>query len=462
MNPIRLLMLRFGWRSLRVVSGVQERLRRRFTSCGRVVIATTATAALLGIDTRQTLAYQVFALGAALLAVAWLMTLRRPRGIEAERLLPRHASVGEPLRYSVQLHNRGKHEAARVELIEALPDPRPTWRRFVDEGAAAERDIKGLDRWVAYPRWRWLVDRRQIAERPAARSLPPLPPGRSHREQLTIEPKRRGVLRFEALGIAQVDALRLARRSRPVGRPQQLLVLPRRYRIPPLHQAGRQKLQPGGVNLAGSVGESREFMGLRDYLPGDSPRHIDWAAWARCGEPVVREYQDEFFSRQALILDSFPTDAPAHVNSTRAFECAVSVAASFVEPLTGDDALLDLMFVADRAYTLTGGRSLMSSQGMLEVLAAVEPPLDQQRGFDELAHVVNGHAARLSACLLVLLAWDEARQNLVRELRALSLPVRVLIIGGPARPAPGPLADLSGALTRIDIEDPQTDLLGIR
>ena len=52
-------------------------------------------------------------------------------------------------------------------------------------------------------------------------------------------------------------------------------------------------------------------MSLRDYRPGDPLQRIHWKSFARTGDPVVREYQDEFFERHALILDTFCTRAGA-------------------------------------------------------------------------------------------------------------------------------------------------------
>ena len=57
--------------------------------------------------------------------------------------------------------------------------------------------------------------------------------------------------------------------------------------------------------MASSVGESEEFVSLRDYRRGDPMRHIHWKSWAKTGKPIVKEFQDEFFVRHALILDTF-------------------------------------------------------------------------------------------------------------------------------------------------------------
>ncbi len=424
---------RWSWYGLLRFSGFQERLRHRFTPAGRGLLGATAAAAVIGLDTRQTLAHQAFALGLALLLLAWLGSLRRPPPVQAGRHLPRHATVGDPVHYNVELHYRGRRTARDLELSEQPPDPRPDLTTFLLTRAPGEMQVNPLDRVFAYPRWRWLVQRGSWFARQPAVALPALENRGPFQVALSLTPRRRGVLRLPALRLARRDPLGLRLCTRTVGQPQTLVVLPRRYPVPPQRPAGRRRLQPGGVTLASSVGDAREYLGLRDYRPGDSPRHIHWAAWARTGAPLVKEYQDEYFSRQALILDSFAAPGEA-----KDFEAAVSVAASFVEPLHGPDALLDLMFVADRAYTVTSGRGVLSSQSVLELLACLEPT--RKGGFDELSRAVLGHAPVLSACVCVLMAWDAPRQALVAGLLALNLPVRVLLVS-PSRPkAPGPLA----------------------
>ncbi len=284
---------RWSWRYLRRLTGLQERLRRRFTPAGQVLLTATFSAGLFGLDTRQTLAHQAFGLGAALLLLAWLGSLRRPPAIEARRQLPRHVTVGEPFRYGLELKNLSGRSAAGLELNELPPDPRPDLDTFLHSQAPGEQKVNPLDRMFAYPRWRWLVQRGAwfVSQSPVPH--PDLGSDMHHSMELGLTPLRRGVLRLNGLRFARSDPLGLCRSTRILERPQSLLVLPRRYPIPPQHPPGRRRLQPGGVSLASSVGDSREYMGLRDYQPGDPPSHIHWAAWARRGAPVVKEYQDE-------------------------------------------------------------------------------------------------------------------------------------------------------------------------
>ena len=173
--------------------------------------------------------------------------------------------------------------------------------------------------------------------------------------------------------------------------------------------------------MASSVGDSEEFVSLREYRPGDPLRKIHWKSWAKAGKPVVKEYQDEFFLRHALILDTFQD---AVFNDM--LEEAVSIAASLACQIQTQESLLDLMFVGTEAYCFTAGRGLAGTDKILEILAGVIPC--QDKSFSYLTPVVVGRATQLSSCICILLAWDEERKKLVEHLRGLNIPTLVIVI----------------------------------
>jgi uncharacterized protein (DUF58 family) len=199
------------------------------------------------------------------------------------------------------------------------------------------------------------------------------------------------------------------------------------------------------VSLAASVGDSEEFLALRDYRPGDPLQRIHWKSFARAGKPVVKQYQDEFFERHVLVLD---TAAPRSEDA--AFEEAIALAASFVYTIDTHECLLDLLFVGGsarpgessvRAYT--AGRGQLQAEHMLEVLAAAGASAPGE--FDALARSVMARRAQLSSCILVLLSWDEARARLVAALGSGEAQVRVLLVcprGAAPRKAPASLVVL--------------------
>jgi len=249
---------------------------------------------------------------------------------------------------------------------------------------------------------------------------------------------RRGVLHLTGMTVACPDPFGLFRSLRMMPGQQSVLILPKRYPMPAFDLPGSMKYQLGGVSMASSVGESEEFVALREYRPGDPLRRMHWKSFAKLGKPIVKEYQDEFFVRHALVLDTFggPPDEEL-------FEEAVSVAASLAYTIQNQDSLLDLMFVGPQAYCFTSGRGVGHMDQVLEVLASVR--LCQEQEFEALEGLVLNHATDLSGCLCVFLRWDEPRQRLIRALLSRGVPLRVFVVtadqaelqAGPMSAQPG-------------------------
>ena len=394
-------------------------LRRKLTPAGWVVAALLVAAAAFGVNTKEALVYELFAIALALLVVAELASLRFRPPVRVDRALPPFATVDVPFEYTLTVSNRGARRLEDIRVEDSLADATPTARQFV---AYKQRDDVGrnvFDRMIGYPRWVALA-RRMAGARIDACALPPLDPGAERRLRMRCVPLRRGVVAFDAVRLARPEPMGLARAQWRHGLPASLLVLPKAYPVAPVQLRGARTLQPGGVAFAGRVGDAEEFMGLRDYRPGDTTRRIHWKAWARTGRPVVKEYHDEFFERQALVLDTHGEVSDA------CFEAAVSVAASLVVSPRSSESLLDLVFVEARAYTFTQGRGLGTGSDLLRVLAAVSPsPAD---GFTTLSEAVLRGAGRISGAICVLLAWDAPRRDLVAGLRARGIPVRVWIV----------------------------------
>jgi uncharacterized protein (DUF58 family) len=424
-------------------------LRRKLTPAGWVLAALAVAGAIFGLNTRESLIYQVFGLAVGLLAMAMVASLRLRIRARVQRHLPEVATAGVPFEYAITLTSLDAraHEALVVE--EALDGRRPSAREFVAFKVREDRTRNVFDRLVGYPRYVNLMRLRTGAHIAAGR-LDELPAQRSAAVRMTCMPLRRGELRFESVTLGRAEPLGLMKALRRMPLAQSLVVMPRTYPVAPLSLPGNRRLQPGGVSFAGHVGDAEEFVSLRDYRPGDTPRRIHWKAWARTGRLVIKEYQDEFFVRHALLLDTFPT------GDFRAFEAAVSIAASLVMMPRNNESLLDLMFVENRMYTFTQGRGLGAPAELLRVLATVEP----SRGkFSELAEAAMLGARRMSGGICVLLAWDEERRDLVANLRGHGIPLRVWVVHDGDGPLdPGPMAGDTRNFRVVKPEDLEQEL----
>jgi len=411
------------YRSLRAFSALDRWLRERLTRAGWLVFGAAGAAAAAGIDLNQTLTAQAFTLLAALLLLAFAASFAFRARIEVRRELPRYATAGEDFVYRVTVTNRGRTPLAGATLAERFRDPRPGYEEWRAAREPGEERRNWFDRAGGYFRWRWLIERR-VPQGAAEVALPALAPGQAQSVRLGFTPRRRGRIELAGLNVARTDPLGLVKGLVRTPLEARVIALPKRYRIPALALPGGRKFQQGGVSLSASVGDSEEFLSLRDYRPGDPLQRLHWKSFARTGKPIVKEYQDEFFERHALVLD---TGSPRGEDS--AFEDAVALAASFVYTIETQECLLDLLFVGGEVKTYTTGRGQSHAEHMLEVLAGVTPsPPDE---FAALARAVLVRRATLSSVIAVLLAWDEPRRRFVAEARGSGLDVRALLVCGP-------------------------------
>jgi len=411
---------RLTYLALRAFSALQRFLRERLTGAGWLALGAMATAAGVGIDTTRTMSYQAFAFLAALLALAFLAAPWWRARIVVRRELPRYATAGEPFEYRVTLENRGARALKGATLKERLRDPRPSYADWRAAREPGEERRNWFDRTQGYFRWRWLIERR-TPERLSEAQLPMIPSGKSESIKLFLQPRRRGRIELAGLTLARTEPLGLVRGLKRVSAEGAVIALPRRYRLPALALPGQRRFQQGGVTLATSVGDSEEFIGLREYRPGDPLQKMHWKSFARTGTPIVKEYQDEFFERHALVLDTASASG-----EDAAFEEAVAVAASFVYAIDTRECLLDLLFVGGELRTYTAGRGQMQAGHMLEVLAGVAP--SPPRAFATLARAVLGRRPSLTSCIMVLLDWDEERKSCIENLSRTGIEVRALVV----------------------------------
>lgn len=418
MNLIR----RIFFHVYRLSTAVTYSVRRRLTAGGFLVLGIMVALGAFGADTNFTMAYQAFALMACLLIVSLAWAIAARAKFSANRWIPRYGTAGVPMPYRIQLKNLTSRPQRSLVLLESLGDPRPTLSQYLRTPEPGEQQRNWFDRMCGYYRWRWLL-LRNLGVQWRDLPVPVLLPGAELTLHHQLLPQRRGVLRFANVLVAWPDPFGLCRSFRKIRCPQRVTILPKRYPISPLALPGKRQYQPRGVSLASAIGESEEFIALRDYRPGDPLKHVYWRATAKLNKPVIKEFQDEFFVRHALVLDTF-----SQQGETEAFEEAVSVAASFTCTIPEQESLLDLLFVGSQAYCFTSGRGVSHTEHLLEVLASVSPA--PETGFSMLHDMVLRHAPMVTGCICVLLAWDEPRQNLVQQLRAMDLPVLVLIVTG--------------------------------
>ena len=378
------------------------------------MLAAASFSLVAGLDPYRTQLAGLFALASSLLlanlVVGWLTRVRLAGALH----VPARAVAGTMVRGRVELSNPSRRPAYDLEAT------LPQWLAGLGPGHESAR--------VAC-----------------------LEPGQSAELEVFFAAHQRGSYRVGPVYAGSTYPLGILRLGNFVGAAQPLLVTPTIHPVRGMLLNSGMRYQPGGVPLASRTGESLEFVGVRDYLPGDSLRKIHWKLWARRlaaaggpeqrdgaqDGPVVREFSQEYFSRIGLILDTHLPPTPAH------FEAAVESVASVANFLARQDAIVDFFAAGPELYLLSMGRHLATLERVLEVLACVQPqvaPSPRRWGrraapveapYENLAPRLQQLLPRLSAVIFVTFGLNAQRRSFIERVRLGGAPLRLLVVAAP-------------------------------
>jgi len=388
----------------------------RFTSRGRALLGTLAVFAVVGIDTRRTQVYVLFAAAAGLFVMAALFAFRgRPR-VQLACRLPARATARTPVRFTARIAN----DAGRAlpDLLLSVPPP--------DEGG--ERvDLRPRDVALSVA----AKDQTEVA--------------------FEMEVSRRGRYVLRGPRLESTDPFRFMRTTGVVLPDQVLLVYPRFYSMEQFSLPLGRRYQPGGIPLSSNTGDAIEFIGTRDYREGDPVRNIHWRSWARRGKPVVKEYQEEYFCRIALILDTFLPRKPSP-GDLGTFEAAISVLASIADYFSRSEYIVDILAAGPDVYEVSAGRSLAYLENILDVLACLEPCHDPP--FETIGPHLFERLAQLTTVVAVLQDWDPAREAFLARVKELGTAVQAVIVhDGPTRKAWQGATEAVGDVSQLSSRD---------
>ena len=233
-------------------------------------------------------------------------------------------------------------------------------------------------------RWRHRARRRQLlvvrerlpaplggADTPTRRLA--VPPGEGLDEQVELVPVRRGTGDGGELAVRILGRLGLAWRQETVRLPWQATVYPTVPESPlralPLQVLRRRE---AGLRTIRRPGEGRLFEGLREWVPGDDTRTIDWKATARRGKPIARQYEDERRQQVLIVIDAGRL-LTAEVDGVARLESVVSAALQLARAAVEHDDNVGLMVFADTVqHYVAPGRGRRALRAVLDGLAHAE------------------------------------------------------------------------------------------
>ncbi|NHN46429.1 DUF58 domain-containing protein [Halostella sp. JP-L12] len=177
------------------------------------------------------------------------------------------------------------------------------------------------------------------------------------------------------------DGLGLFRATVPIGAIKSIVVEPRAPRDVHIGEGGSQVATAIGEHAADQTGAGIEPETVRQYVPGDEIRSIDWKATARLNHPHVREFELETDPTTALFVDHRAAMADGPEGETK-LDYAREVALAFVNSAKTLNSRIGLYTVGD-----DGVMNSYSPSGSADHYSAIRHAINDLRppGHDERA-----------------------------------------------------------------------------
>jgi uncharacterized protein (DUF58 family) len=203
-----------------------------------------------------------------------------------------------------------------------------------------------------------------------------LQPGAFTRETLPVVPARRGKEAGGWLALRVLGPLGFAMRQGRRELPWSVMVYPgipsRRLKSSLAEAVRRREV---GLRPLRRLGEGRLFESLREWVPGDDSRTIDWKATARRGKTMARQYEEERRQQVLLVIDAGRL-ATADVDGVPRLELMVRAVLGLAFAAYHHDDNVGVMVFADTVQQYVAPqRGRRGLRQVMDVLAAVEPKL---------------------------------------------------------------------------------------
>ena len=313
------------WVAIKIVPGLARRTPLRWigyrisyklTTEGKVYLAGVGLIILAALNTGNNLLFLILAAMLAGILVSGVASWIVLGGVALKLDLPEHIFAEQPAVAAVELEN------------EKFWMPSFSLRVSGDEKSGAA----------------------QVLSRPVY--FPYLPRQQSARQAVELSFARRGVYRQDAFQISTKFPFGFLQKSRKVESPVEVVVYPR---IAPTEEFYEVLPLLSGEMESYYRGRGHDLYSIRDYVPTDSARFVDWKASAKASELKVREFTREDERRVMLVFDPYihpgaPGEAPATGSRTEEqFERAVSLCAALAWHFHESDA--EMQYRTERLAT---------------------------------------------------------------------------------------------------------------
>lgn len=194
-----------------------------------------------------------------------LFVFNKNKGISAQRILPEKLSNGDENPVKIDIKNNYDFKI-NVKVIDEIP--------------------------FQFQKRDFLIEK-QIA------------PGRNTFFQYILEPKERGEYNFGNLNVYVASPLGFVSKRFNFQKDANLPSYPsfihlRKYEL----MAIQSEFMLGGIKKIRKLGHTMEFEQIKEYVPGDDIRTINWKATSKTNRLMVNQFQDEKSQRIFMLIDT--------------------------------------------------------------------------------------------------------------------------------------------------------------
>lgn len=261
----------------------------------------------------------------------------------------------------------------------------------------------------------------------ASRHSLTVPPGERRRVTTRLRPTRRGDRHADRVTIRSYGPLGLFSRQGTHKVPWTVRVLPpfaSRKHLP--SKLARLRELDGRTSVL-TRGEGTEFDSLRDYVPGDDTRSIDWRATARQTTVAVRTWRPERDRRILIVLDTGRTSA-GRVGDAPRLDASMDAALLLAALASRAGDRVDLLAYDRRVRALVQGRAARELlPSLVDAMATLEPELVETDARGLAGTVLRTASRRSLIVLLTTLDTAPVEEGLLPVLSRLTQRHTVLL-----------------------------------
>jgi uncharacterized protein (DUF58 family) len=344
-----------------------ERLRQTLhydvTRGGVIYVLITLVIGIAALNTGNNLLYIVVAAMLAAILVSGVVSALVLRGLELDVRVPEHVFARRAAVARVSVRNgRRLLPAFSIRVVPAHERKKACKEWKIERTTFAfplNRDPK--NQWLRLRDWRV----RRVKVGPAGGNLfegmvyfPYLPAGKESTAEIEMNFPRRGRYGESSFGLATRFPFAFLTKRREIRLRREILV------YPPVEAAVELfEILPRALGEWESFvrGRGAGLYCIREYMPEDSARHVDWKATAKSGSLKVREFSREDERKLRIVFDN----PEAGSVSEAAYERGVNLAASLAWHFSAGEAEL--------SFAITGEALRTDVHEFLARLAVIEP-----------------------------------------------------------------------------------------